>query len=49
MATFAPALPSALAITLPNPVELPVTNATLPFRENKSSLMDARSVKCAAV
>ena len=40
MATFAPALPNALAITLPNPVELPVTSATLPFNENNSSLID---------
>jgi hypothetical protein len=30
-----------LAITLPNPVELPVTSATLPFNENNSSLMGA--------
>ena len=39
MATFAPARPSALAITLPNPVELPVTSATLSLRENNSLLM----------
>ena len=40
MATFAPARPSALAITLPNPVELPVTSATLPFKEKRSLLMN---------